>query len=84
MTSNRPNRLRELREAAGLSRRRLSVELDIDSSTIFRWERGERNIPDPQKLWLAQRFGVTRAYLMGWDTDTAKTGKPNVRARAAA
>lgn len=61
-----PNRLAELRQAAGLSRLALSRELDVDPQTIYRWEKGTLGIKDERKLELAARFDVTPGYLMGW------------------
>lgn len=61
-----PNRLAEIRSAAGVSQAALSRELNIDKSTVWRWEQGSRQVPDDVKLWLAARFGVTVPYLMGW------------------
>jgi transcriptional regulator with XRE-family HTH domain len=62
-----PNRLRELREQRGLTRREIAIRLDVTESTIVRWERLERRIPDERKLELAELLGVTPAQLMGWD-----------------
>jgi transcriptional regulator with XRE-family HTH domain len=61
-----PNRLEELREAGGLKRYHLAAEVDVDQSTIYRWERGG-TIPDEVKLRLADFFGVSPAYLMRWE-----------------
>lgn len=60
-----PNRLRELREGRDLKPYDLAAKLRVDPSTIYRWER-DGGIPDPLKLELAEFFGVTGAYLMGW------------------
>jgi transcriptional regulator with XRE-family HTH domain len=64
-----PNRLRELREAHGLKLYDISVNVRVDPATISRWETGKSQIPDDAKAQLAEMFGVTRAYLMGWDED---------------
>jgi transcriptional regulator with XRE-family HTH domain len=62
------NRIRKLRQAAGLSLRELAGEVGIDESTLSRWERGEtKRLPDDDKLTrLGARLGVTVPYLMGW------------------
>lgn len=60
------NRLAEIRTAAGLSQSALARELNIDKITVYRWEKGRRGIDDATKLWLAARFDVDVAYLMGW------------------
>lgn len=65
------NRLAELRNAADISQSALSHELGVDASTIWRWEHERVGIPDRQKVVLAERFGVTVGYLMGWDAVAA-------------
>ena len=62
-----PNRLRELRDERGLTRREVALRLDVTESTIVRWEAFERRIPDERKLELAELLGVTPSELMGWD-----------------
>lgn len=61
-----PNRLAEIRTAAGLSQSQLARELNIDKVTVWRWEKGQRGIDDTTKLWLSARFNVSVPYLMGW------------------
>jgi transcriptional regulator with XRE-family HTH domain len=65
------NRLQELREAAGVKRHELAVELDVDPSTVYRWEIGRTSIPSDLIPRLAARFGVEPAHLMGWDRKAA-------------
>lgn len=62
------NRLRELREAAGLKPYDVAAKLRVNQSTVSRWERGG-TIPDDHKQALADLFDVTRSYLMRWDED---------------
>ena len=62
-----PNRLREHREARGLTRRQLANRLDVTESTIERWETSKSRIPDERKLELAKLLDVTPSELMGWD-----------------
>jgi transcriptional regulator with XRE-family HTH domain len=62
-----PNRLRELREERGLTRREIAIRLDVAESTVERWETAKRRIPDERKLELAEMLGVSPAELMGWD-----------------
>ena len=61
-----PNRLRELRDARGLTRRALAIELDVTEQTIFRWETSRQGIPDERKIEFARYFDVSVAELMGW------------------
>lgn len=37
--------MQEWREAHGLSRRQLAVQLDVAEATIHRWEKNERRFP---------------------------------------
>lgn len=69
------NRLAELRQSQGLSRRQLAARLDLSErtgdilsdKTIERWEKGVARIPEGRTAELALFFGVSRAYLVGWD-----------------
>jgi DNA-binding XRE family transcriptional regulator len=69
-----PNRLRELRDARGLTRREFSIDLDVTEATVFRWESSRQAIPDERKIDLARYFGVPVSDLMGWPRD--KPPKP--------
>lgn len=62
------NRLPELRREHGLSQAALGAELGVIAGTVWRWEKAKVTIPDAQKVVLAQRFGVTVGYLMGWES----------------
>lgn len=63
------NRIRELRKAAGLSLGELALEVEVDPSTLSRWETGglKRFPPHDKLARLAERFGVTVPFLMGFD-----------------
>lgn len=69
------NRLRELREGRGLSQAQLAAVLSPvadktappDGSTVSLWERGKSDIPDWRKQEIAEYFGVSVPFLMGWD-----------------
>ena len=61
------NRLRELREAAGLKHYDIAARFRVDPSTVYRWERGASPIPDEIKLALATMFEVPASHLMGWE-----------------
>jgi transcriptional regulator with XRE-family HTH domain len=60
------NRLRELREAKDLKLYDIAAFVRADPSTVWRWE-NNGSVPDSVKLALAEFYGVTPAYLMGWD-----------------
>ena len=73
-----PNRLLELRQAAGEKLYDIAARYRVDPSTVSRWESGRTAIPDHFKLALAKHYGVGVLYLMGWD----ETSTP-ARAKAA-
>lgn len=66
-----PNRLREVREAHGLMRYDIAARFRVDQSTVGRWEKALSPVPDTVKLDLAELYGVTPAYLMGWPEQAA-------------
>lgn len=62
-----PNRLRELRERAGLSRAELAEQVGVAEGTIVRWELRTYGIPDHRKAVLARVLDTTVDELMaGW------------------
>lgn len=67
------NRIKELREAKGLSQDKLSQELNINLRTIQRWENGETAIRRNNAKKIADYFGVSDAYLLGYDISTKPT-----------
>ncbi len=62
------NRLKELREAADLSRPAVADLLGIGEHQVRRWESGETQIPTKHLVSLADRLGVTTDHLLGRDT----------------
>lgn len=75
------NRIRELREAAGLTQVDIAYHLRCNQSTVHRWEAGLGEIPDVRKLALARLFGVSVDWLMGWE-GIAGTEPPEPKAAA--
>ena len=66
------NRLKELRKEQGLTLAELSKKLEIPSATLSSYERGDRE--PKQETWqkLADFFGVSVPYLMGYvETDVS-------------
>ncbi|HWF25205.1 MAG TPA: helix-turn-helix transcriptional regulator [Solirubrobacteraceae bacterium] len=67
-----PNRLREFRQSRPeVELYDLAARLRVAVSTIHRWETGASPVPDWVKLELAEFYGVSPAYLMGWPEDAA-------------
>lgn len=69
MASKRPNRIAKLRRMSGLERVDVAARLRVSERTVYRWERGETQVPDEFKLELAEMFAVSVPWLMGWETD---------------
>jgi transcriptional regulator with XRE-family HTH domain len=67
MIETPPNRLEELRKAAGLERRDLAVALDVTEDTVRRLEKPEELIPSKYIAPLMQLLGVTSDRLLGLD-----------------
>ena len=78
MSDPQGHRLREIREAQGLSRRDLAVALDLTEDAVGRLEReAARPIPSKHIPALTQLLRVETDYLMGWDRIPAKAGAPS-------
>lgn len=62
------NRIRFFREAQDLSYADVTSRLRVTERTVRRWEAGQA-VPDKQKFALADLFGVSVVFLMGWEGD---------------
>ncbi|WP_105146899.1 helix-turn-helix domain-containing protein [Streptococcus suis] len=60
------NKLKELRKERNLTQKELSVETGIPYRTIQRWENGETTIKQDKAQALADHFGVSVGYLLGY------------------
>ena len=58
-------RLRQLREQAGLTQLKLGTMLHVSKNTISNYERNIYQPSDPTKMEIARIFGVTLDYLNG-------------------
>lgn len=58
-------RLRELRQDAGLTTRQLAAKLNIGQSSITHWENGTRLASIDGLRKVAKFFGVSADYLIG-------------------
>lgn len=64
------NRLRELRKSKKISQKKLADEIKISYRTIQNWEYGKSQIKPGKAKMLADYFGVSLGYLLGFlETD---------------
>lgn len=68
------HRVKELREARGLSIRALALATNLSHTTISRIEKGERKISTPQAVVLADFFKVSTDYLLGKSAEEIYNG----------
>ncbi|MCQ8264186.1 helix-turn-helix domain-containing protein [Streptococcus suis] len=61
------NRLKELRKEKGLSQVAFSKEIGIPLRTLQSWENGESQIKPDKAQALAEHFGVSVGYLLGYE-----------------
>lgn len=61
------NRLKELRQAKKLTQQEMALELHTPLRTYQRWENGESQIKPEKAEKLADFFGVSVGYLLGYD-----------------
>lgn len=61
------NRLKELRKEKKLSQKEIAKEMSISEKTLSRWENGESQIKPEKAQQLADFFGVSVGYLLGYE-----------------
>lgn len=61
------NRLKELRQEKKLSQKEMALELHTPLRTYQRWENGESQIKPDKAQQLADFFGVSVGYLLGYE-----------------
>lgn len=66
------NRLKELRKQKGLTQQGLADKISVSKITILRWENEERQIKPEKAQQLADFFGVSVGYLLGYSNDVEK------------
>ena len=75
-----PERLVEVRERNGYTRKRLAEELGKPYATITKYENGEREAGSGYLISIAEKFNVTTDYLLGIEDDqSAETKNPPLR-----
>ena len=78
-----PERLVEVRERNGYTRKRLAEELGKPYATITKYENGEREPGSGYLISIAEKFNVTTDYLLGIEDDqSAETEKSPAPAEA--
>ena len=60
------NRLKELRQEKKYTQAQIAKLMDVNVTTISRWEKGEFEIKPAQAKMLADYFGVSETYLLGY------------------
>lgn len=60
-------RLKELRKEKKLTQEELARDIGVSKITILRWENGERQIKPDKAQRLADYFGVSVGYLLGYN-----------------
>ena len=73
MVNGLPERLRQLRENAGLSQRTIAKQLNISPSIVSGYETGERTPSTENLLALSYLFRCTTDYLLGREKESPKT-----------
>lgn len=63
------NNLHKLLSETDKTRKAISEELDINPRTLSRWEKGNTAIPSDKARKLAELFGVSLQYLLGYSED---------------
>ena len=78
-----PERLVEVRERNGYTRKRLAEELGKPYATITKYENGEREAGSGYLISIVEKFNVTTDYLLGIEDDqSAETKKSPAPAEA--
>lgn len=63
------NRLKQLRKSRGMTRVELAELMNVTKLTILNWEHGTHEIKGSNAKKLADHFGVSIPYLLGYDTN---------------
>lgn len=67
------DKIRNLRQQAGLTMRQLADAVNVSEATISRWESGNISNMRRDKIYdLAKALHTTPAYLMGWEENPTK------------
>ena len=69
--------LKELRESLGLTQEEFGKSVGVAKTTYNNYEKGERDPKSDFWIAVAQKYGVTIDYLMGYSDDPKKIRKEN-------
>ena len=76
MSETMANRIRELRQAKGLTLEQVASVVGVGKSTVRKWETGMiANMRRDKIADLAKALGTTPAYLMGWKEEEKENKK---------
>lgn len=67
------NKIKTLRKEKGLTQQELADEIGVTKRTIIAWENGERDIKPKKAQQLADEFGVSVAFLLGYNDDVEES-----------
>ena len=73
------NRLKELRENAGLTQAKFGSLFNASQNTVSNWEKGNRRIDNERLVQFSKYFGVSVEYLLNCTDDPQKTAKSDQR-----
>lgn len=66
-------RIKQLREKNKISQTELAEHIGVSKQTLYKYETGiVTNIPSDKIEEIAKKFGVSPAYLMGWEEEAKK------------
>ena len=68
------NILKQLRKEKGLTQQELSEVIAVSYRTIQNWENGESSIKTNKASQLADYFGVSVGYLLGYEPESEQVG----------
>lgn len=72
------NRLKELREARGLTLEQVGAYVGVNKATVQRYEIGNIDIKRNVAIKLAECLGTSPAYIMGWTDDPSAATSPAI------
>lgn len=73
------NRLKELREKAGLTQAKFGSMFNASQNTVSNWENGNRRIDNDRLVQFSKYFGVSIEYLLNSTDDPQKTSQTDKR-----